>query len=81
MVALFKFNYFNIVRRLLTCEVACCGCFISGYKDLPLAPVATLSRRWIVPHGAFMTVSYYNVQVVLSFQSDVSLIGLLWTLI
>lgn len=59
--ALFKFNYFNIVRRLLTCGVACCGCFISGYKDLPVAPVATLSSRWIVPHAAFMTVSYYIV--------------------
>lgn len=76
MAALFKFNYFNIVRRLLTCEVARCGCFISGYKDLPVAPVATLSRRWIVPQAAFMTVSYYYVQVVLSFQSDVRLSAL-----
>lgn len=76
MTALFKFNYFNIVRRPLTCGVACCGCFISGYKDLSVAPVATLSRRCIVPQAAFMTVSYYNVQVVLSFQSNVRLSAL-----
>lgn len=82
MTALFKFDYFNIVRKLLTCGFACCRlCFISGYKDLPVAPVAPVAtmsrrcRRWIVSHTAFMTVGYYNVHV-LPFQSNARFVAL-----